>query len=576
MKDLNPLNVFPPPKKTTLAEGVFVGKGTLENISEDAALPPDYFRLEVRTDGVRAVCGNGQGARYARDVFSQIVERVGGGNDTPACKARCCTIEDWPDIPVRGFMLDVSRGRVPTAEALSDLIKTLSRLRYNQLQLYVEHTYAFKNHEEVWREASPLTQAEIRDADALCRKYGIELVPNLNSFGHVERWLKHEKYKSLAECPNGFYHEIFKMQRVAGTFAACEEAADFMDTLYAEYLPNFSSDKFNIGGDEPWELGQGRSRELCEKYGKRAVYLEHMTRLKRRVEGYGKKMMFWGDVLLGEAGEIPPEFLRNTIPVIWGYDAGHPFDENCSRVKAALEKAGGKGEFYLAPGTSSWLSFGTRQTNALKNIREACSAAKKHGAVGVLLTTWGDFGYHNPVSANLIPLVFAAAEMSGGRAPETPREFAAIFEKIGLFDDAEAFAEALFLFGKLDDCISKKITNRSITREMFFAKGEAFEKVMDGVSAEEVAAAQAGLARVDAILVRVPASVCETFWFEEFSVVLKMTDTALRRAEAFLKNDAGTLAAVEAEMCGPIKEAFAAVWKRSNRGGGLAESLSWF
>lgn len=479
-------------------------------------------------------------------------------------------------VPVRGFMLDVSRGRVPKMSALRELIKVLARLRYNQLQLYVEHTYAFKNHEEVWREASPLTEEEIRELDALCREHGIEFVPNLNSFGHVERWLKHEKYKPLAECPNGFYHEIFKMQRVAGTFAACEKTADFMGELYGEFLPSFSSNKFNIGGDEPWELGQGRSRELCEKHGKRSVYLEHMARLKKRVEAHGKKMMFWGDVLLGEAGKIPPEFLRNTIPVVWGYDAGHPFDEQCFRVKAALEKAGGNGEFYLAPGTSSWLSFGTRQTNALQNIREACATAKKHGATGVLLTTWGDFGYHNPVSANLIPLVFAAAEMCGGRAPETVREFSVIFEEIGLFDDAEAFAEALLCFGKLDDCISKKITNRSITREMFFAKGKAFEKVMDGVPAEEITAAQTGLARVDVILARVPASVRETFWFEEFSVALKMADAALRRAEAFLKNDAGALAAVEAEMRGPIKDAFASAWKRTNREGGLAESLSWF
>ena len=166
-------------------------------------------------------------------------------------------------------------------------------------------------------------------------------------------------------------------------------------------------------------------------------------------------MMFWGDVLLGESGEIPAEFLKNTIPVIWGYDVGHPFDAQCSRVRAALEKAGGNGEFYLAPGTSSWLSFGTRQTNALKNIREACSAAKKYGANGVLLTTWGDFGYHNPFCANLIPLVVASAEMQGAKVPETAKEFAGIFEELGIFDEAEAFAEALLNFGKLDDCISK-------------------------------------------------------------------------------------------------------------------------
>lgn len=485
--------------------------------------------------------------------------------------------ESYSAVPVRGFMLDVSRGRVPTMPTLRALIRLLAQLRYNQLQLYVEHTYAFKDHAVVWSEASPLTAGELRELDGLCREHGIEFVPNLNSFGHVERWLKHAAYKPLAECPDGFYHAVFKMQRVAGTFAACEATADFAAALYDEFLPNFSSDKFNIGGDEPWELGQGCSRELCETHGKRAVYLEHMARLKKRVEARGKKMMFWGDVLLGESGEIPAEFLKNTIPVIWGYDAGHPFGEQCSRVKAALEKAGGQGEFYLAPGTSSWLSFGTRQTNALKNIREACAAAKQHGATGVLLTTWGDFGYHNPFCANLIPLIVAATEMRGVKAPETVRDFAVVLEQIGFDTGAEAFAEALVLFGTLDDFIAKKITNRSITREMFFARGEAFEKVMDGVSAGELDAADGVLAAVRRHFAGVPESArASQLWAREFAVALRMAEAALRRAEAFLKNDAIALAAVEAEMRGPIKEAFAEIWRLSDREGGLAESLSYF
>ena len=574
MSHTNPLNIFPPPKKTTLTGGVFSPRDEdfWENV-EDGNFSNQHFRLEISESG-KILIRHGNGDQLGFDcavlVFEQLLQNFGAHN------IPCCVIEDRPDVPVRGFMLDVSRGRVPKMSALRELVKTLARLRYNQLQLYVEHTYEFKNHEEVWRDASPLTAKNLKDLDGLCREHGIELVPNLNSFGHVERWLKHAKYKPLAECPNGFFHAIFKMQRVAGTFAACEETADFMGELYGEFLPNFSSDKFNIGGDEPWELGQGRSRELCEKHGKRAVYLEHMARLKKRVEAHGKKMMFWGDVLLGESGEIPSEFLKNTIPVIWGYDAGHPFDDQCSRVKTALEKAGGNGEFYLAPGTSSWLSFGTRQTNAIQNIREACAAAKKHCATGVLLTTWGDFGYHNPFCANWLPLIFAAEEMWSGNANVSEDHFSEILGRF-LENSPDDYAKALFRFGKLDDCISKKITNRSITREMFFAKGEAFEKVMEGVPAEEVAAAQAELACVMKIFSKISEkTIRQQVWAEEFSVALKMTDAALRRAEAFLRNDAGALAAVEAEMCGPIKDAFAAAWKRSNREGGLAESLSWF
>ena len=177
-----------------------------------------------------------------------------------------------------------------------------------------------------------------------------------------------------------------RMRRPAGTFFPCEETADFMGALYREFLPHFSSDKFNLGGDEPWELGLGRSRERCAALGKRAVYVEHMLRLKKRAEACGKKIMFWADVLLGDGnargGEIPAALIDGAVPVIWGYEANHPFDAQCARVRAALEKTGGNGSFMVAPGTSAWLSFGTRQTNAFANIRAACSGAQKISGSG--------------------------------------------------------------------------------------------------------------------------------------------------------------------------------------------------
>lgn len=475
-------------------------------------------------------------------------------------------------VPALGFMLDVSRGRVPTMPSLFRLADRLRLLGFTRLQLYVEHTFAFPGHEDAWRGASPLTAEEIRALDAHCRARGIELVPNLNSFGHVERWLKHEKYRRLAECPDGFYHELFKMRRPAGTFFPCEETADFMGALYREYLPHFSSDKFNLGGDEPWELGLGRSRERCAALGKRAVYVEHMLRLKKRAEACGKKIMFWADVLLEDGGEIPAELLDGAVPVIWGYEADHPFDAQCARVRAALEKTGGNGSFMVAPGTSAWLSFGTRQTNAFANIRAACSAAKKHGAAGVLLTTWGDFGYHNPPAADLLPLIFCAALARGGPAPETPADFAPALEKMGV-PAAETLAEALFSFGKLDDFISKKIPNRSWIREAFFAKGEAFEKLAADVPAAEIAAAAEENARVLKLLGGVPASCPEA---AELSVAAEMTAAALRRADAFLRGDAPARAAAETEAAGPLREKFAAAWRLSCREGGLAESLSFF
>lgn len=561
------VKIFPRPKKITLKGGKFVfpqGKNFVTYaLSEhfDATLPPDGFRLEISSQSVTAFSQNRRALAYAKEVWSQLAKAYA---EVPE-GIPCLEVLDFPDVPVRGFMLDVSRGRVPKMSALFKLVDLLEKLRYNQFQLYIEHTFAFRDHERVWRDASPLTAEELRELDAYCLEKHIELVPNLNSFGHVERWLKHEPYKSLAECPDGFFHELFQMQRVAGTFAAGEETADFMGGLYREFLLNFSSKKFNIGGDEPWELGLGRSRALCESRGKRVVYIEHMMRLKKHAAACGKQIQFWGDVLLGEKGEIPVEFLEGTIPAIWGYDAGHPFDEQCARAREAL-KSVRNGSFYVVPGTSSWLSFGTRQANAFQNIREACASLKKYNGSGVLLTTWGDFGFHNCASADLLPQIFCAVEMWCGDASPDVEFFT---EALRWLNREEAgYADLLLRFGMLDNFITKKIRNRSLIRELFFAQRDAVGHVLDGVPASEILAAKA---EAECLLGEL-----DNRNAPEFRLALEMTIVALTRADAFLRHDAFALKRIEHVMKTTLLDEFARVWRLENREGGLSESLSYF
>ena len=65
-------------------------------------------------------------------------------------------------------MLDVSRCKVPRMDELFRLIELIARLGYNELQLYIEHTFAFSKHETVWQDASPITAEEIRKIDEFC------------------------------------------------------------------------------------------------------------------------------------------------------------------------------------------------------------------------------------------------------------------------------------------------------------------------------------------------------------------------------------------------------------------------
>ena len=109
--------------------------------------------------------------------------------------------ETGPTSPPAGCMLDISRDRVPTRETLAWLVDVLDRLRLNHLELYTEHTFAYAGHEDVWRDASPMTAEDVRWLDAECAARGIELVANQNCFGHFERWLRLPEYRPRAVDP---------------------------------------------------------------------------------------------------------------------------------------------------------------------------------------------------------------------------------------------------------------------------------------------------------------------------------------------------------------------------------------
>ena len=101
----------------------------------------------------------------------------------------CLTIRDFPALKRRGLMLDVSRGKVYTRTYLLNLVELLSKLRYNVLQLYVEHTFAFRRHPEISEGSDPLTAEDVLAIQAACKERGIELQANLQSLGHFRRIL---------------------------------------------------------------------------------------------------------------------------------------------------------------------------------------------------------------------------------------------------------------------------------------------------------------------------------------------------------------------------------------------------
>jgi hexosaminidase len=360
---------------------------TVQLVLDPTGLSAQGYTLGIRTDGITLRGADESGLFYAVQTLIQIIRQK--GTTLPSVE-----IEDFPDFPNRGVMLDISRDKVPKIQTLFNLVDMLSEWKINQIQLYMEHTFAYRNHPEVWATASPITHEEILLLDEHCRKRHVQLVPNQNSFGHMERWLRLPKYIDLAEAPEG--SESPWNFRWQGPFSLCPtdpRSLELISGLYEELLPHFSSRLFNVGCDETFDVGQGRSKSAVEAKGKTRVYFDFLQQLHKLVQSHGRTMMFWGDIILHEP-QIIAELPKDIIALEWGYDGEHPFDKDGEQFAQAGVP------FYVCPGTSSWCTLVGRTENCLQNQASAAENGKKHGAIGYLNTDWGDHGHlqYLPVS----------------------------------------------------------------------------------------------------------------------------------------------------------------------------------
>ncbi len=355
---------------------------------------PQEYSLKIDSDLITIEASEPVGVFYGVTTLIQILERC--GSELP-----CLAISDWPDFPARGVMLDISRDKVPTLETVKMLVDRLASWKVNQLQLYTEHTFAYRQHSEVWKTATPFSAQDILELDVYCRERFIELVPNQNSFGHLKRWLKHPQYAALAEMPEEF---IAPWGKEKGPFSLCPTdpgSLELISSLYDELLPNFSSRMVNVGCDETFDLGQGRSKEECMQRGSGRIYLDYLLSIYHDLKRRGYTMQFWADILQTYP-ELMVELPKDVIALEWGYEANHPFEERTAR----LQNAGIP--FYVCPGTSSWNSLVGRTRNALDNLLCAAESGLRHGATGYLNTDWGDNGHWQVLPVSYLGFVAGA------------------------------------------------------------------------------------------------------------------------------------------------------------------------
>jgi len=309
------------------------------------------------------------GTFYGLQTLKQLVRGEAATAFIPGVK-----IADWPTMRWRAVSDDISRGPVPTVDYIKRQIRTEAFFKLNMHSFYMEHTFASESHPLIGPAGGSLTAAEIRELVAYARHYHVELVPEQQTFGHLHKALRLEKYAELAETP---YGDVLSPQQ--------EGSYKLIADWYKELNELFPGQFFHIGEDETFELGEGQSRDAAKARGVGAIYFEHLNRVRDVLKPYNRRLMFWGDIALNHPdliGQIP----KDMIVMNWQYGARDDFGNSIRPFKdAGLEQ-------FACPGAQNWNQIFPNLEAARKNIVNFVRDGQKAGAIGMMNTTWDDDG----------------------------------------------------------------------------------------------------------------------------------------------------------------------------------------
>jgi hypothetical protein len=534
------------------------------HVAPSATVPPGGYRLAVVHHGVALASRDFAGAHAGLMTLLQILRQCPDA-------LPCGIIEDWPDFAARGVMLDISRDKVPTLETLFALVDDLSEWKVNHLQLYMEHTFAYPQHRVVWEHASPLTADDVRRLDAYCRERFIELAPNQNCFGHMGRWLRHARYRPLAECPDGYRAPDGEWRAEPSTLDPTNPASlGFIEGLLDELLPLFTSRRLHIGCDETWELGQGHSREACVGKGLHAVYLDFIRAVNERVRHRGFTSHYWGDMVWNQFPARVPELDRSMVMVDWGYYRRYPFAAHGEALAAA------RVPFWFAPGTSVWATLLGCNEAGFGSNRSACEQGLRSGAGGILNTDWGDGGHWQYLPVSYAPFA-AGAAMAWCLAANPEDGFRGPLDTHVFRDPTRAMAGAVLALADAWEKVGRGTTQAHTFDRIL--RGGLDQTFPQGVTAETLAEAEeyistaaecsrrSRMLRSDAALI-----------VDELRNGARMAIHACHRGQAILKQRDGKPFPDQA-LAKDAREFLAEhrrLWLARNRPGGLADSCRRF
>jgi len=387
-------------------------------------LGDEGYTLKIEKKKIYITANAPAGVFYGVQSLRQIL----GGNPE-AREVPTLTIRDWPSLDFRCIMDDISRGPIPTNEYLKMQIRRFSAMKINSMSFYIEHVVQTEKYPDMAPSEGGISVEEFRELSEYATDYHIELVGSFQSLGHFEKILSLPQFRHLGAT-----------ERMLDPLNP--ESLNFLNDIYREMAPAFSSEWFTPNLDEAWDLSRGGLKGAAEQLGPASIYAEHVKKVDSMIRATGKKTFIWGDIIL-EHPEILDMIPGHMIMGAWNYSPSESFADYID----PLTDAGF--DFVVAPGVLNSRRLIPDFRMATTNIRNFINEAYEKGALGVYCTVWDDGGLHF-FSHDWYGLAYNA-EQSWRPNKEPLADFDQRFSRAIYGDEKNTVPEALHALNHLTD-----------------------------------------------------------------------------------------------------------------------------
>lgn len=421
----------------------------------------------------------------------------------------------------KGLMIDSSRNSVKKPETVKRLIDLMSNMGYNTLMLYTEDTYEIKDRPHFGYLRGRYSADELKDLDEYASEKGIELIPCIQTLGHlnqITRW-----YPGMFDCESILFTDE------EGTYL-------FIDEMLKSVSECFKTRTVHIGMDEAYMLGRGKHLDKHGYEERSSIMKRHLQRVSEIAEKYGLKPIFWGDMFDKEIekGENGSDYLPQCItPVYWDYysaDKQH-YDHKMSGYKHFAP------DFWFAGGIWTWTGFAPHNDFAIRASESAIKSAEEVGVNNVFFTLWGDDGAECPLFSVLPSIYYVSRLMDGEHDAEKIKQ--GFFDMFGIkFDD--------FMLLDLPEINhTEQNRDRFVNPEKYMLYNDCFLGMFDSTVTSE---RNAVYARAESALSAFVENKDFGYLFKCLSAlcgVLKIkNDIGIRTRAAYIKKDSAALKAL--------------------------------